>query len=141
MVLAKALVDREKAMPQSIDPVIGHNLPEMPLHEARQVMTRADFVQSYDQINVFTIDSMARVRADSVPMMHAFRSVCGQAGFDEHLQKTLDRISAIESLGRTKEVTLKDLWDNGRYEMTKVDAAGKAIGHTVFRVAPEDEVE
>ncbi len=45
------------------DPEIGYVLPEIPLHEARQIMTRADFIQSYDQINVFTISSTAMVRA------------------------------------------------------------------------------
>ena len=63
MVLAKALVEREKEMESSYDPKIGHVLPEIPLHEARQIMTRADFIQSYDQINVFTINSEAMVRA------------------------------------------------------------------------------
>lgn len=32
------------------------------------------------------------------------------SGFDEYLEATLDRISAIESLGRTRELTIKDLW-------------------------------
>lgn len=63
MVLAKALVDREKDMDMTYDPEKGHILPEIPLHEARQIMTRADFIQSYDHINVFTIDSRAMVRA------------------------------------------------------------------------------
>ena len=62
MVLAKALVDKEKDLDMTYDPEKGHVLPQMPLHEARQVMTRADFIQSYDAINVFTIDSKAMVR-------------------------------------------------------------------------------
>ncbi|QIW95941.1 hypothetical protein AMS68_001459 [Peltaster fructicola] len=115
MVLAKALVEKGKAMQTSYDPLLGHNLPQIPLHEARQIMTRADFIQSYDAINLFTIDSHAMVRADSVPMMNAFIEVCSQEGFEEHLQATLDRISAIESLGRTRELTLKDLWHGGSY--------------------------
>ena len=90
-------------------------LPEIPLHHARQIMTRADFIQSYDHINIFTIDSRAMVRADSVPMFHAFRDICSTPGFDEHLQKTLDRISAIESLGRTREIVAKDLVGGGKY--------------------------
>lgn len=95
-------------------------------------MTRADFIQSYDHINVFTIDPQARVRADSVPMQRAFREICAQPGFDEHLQATLDRISAIESLGRTREVTLKDLWDGGRYAVKMRDAEGKVVGESSF---------
>ncbi|MCJ1474928.1 hypothetical protein MMC13_003588 [Lambiella insularis] len=99
------------------DPDKGHLLPEIPLHLARQVMTRADFIQSYDHINIFTIDSRGMVRADSVPMQHAFRDICTAEGFQEHLEKTLDRISAIESLGRTREVVAKDLVGGaGRYK-------------------------
>lgn len=45
MVLAKALVDLEKEMEQTYDPEQGHILPEIPLHKARQIMTRADFIQ------------------------------------------------------------------------------------------------
>lgn len=45
MVLAKALVDMEKDMEKTYDPEHGHILPEIPLHKARQIMTRADFIQ------------------------------------------------------------------------------------------------
>lgn len=45
MVLAKALVDQEKEMERIYDPERGHILPEIPLHKAREVMTRADFIQ------------------------------------------------------------------------------------------------
>ncbi|KAH0559180.1 hypothetical protein GP486_004283 [Trichoglossum hirsutum] len=118
MVLARALVEKEKEMGGTFDPKEGHVLPQIPLHEARYIMTRADFIQKYDHINVFTIDSKAMVRADSVPMQNAFREICGQEGFEELLQATLDRIAAIESLGRTRELVAKDLWDHGKYSMT-----------------------
>lgn len=124
MVLAKALVDKEKKLDLKYDLERGHVLPQMPLHEARQVMTRADYIQRYDALNIFTIDSRANVRADSVPMMNAFREICETEGFDEHLEATLDRISAIESLGRTRELTIKDLWNKGKYNITTRDARG-----------------
>ncbi|KAF2092309.1 hypothetical protein K490DRAFT_31313 [Saccharata proteae CBS 121410] len=124
MVLAKALVDKEKEMQKNYDEERGHILPEIPLHEARQIMTRADFIQAYDAINLFTIDSRAMVRADSVPMQNAFREICSRPGFDEHLEATLDRISAIESLGRTRELTIKDLWNGGKYKVTSKNAKG-----------------
>ena len=57
-------------------------------------------------------------------MMNAFREVCNIPGFDEHLQKTLDRISAIESLGRTREIVAKDLVGGGKYRVGMKD--GKA---------------
>ena len=109
MVLAKALVDQEKETGISYDAEKGHMLPQIPLHKAREIMTRADFIQGYDHINIFTIDAKAMVRADSIPMQNAFREICNEEGFEEHLQATLDRISAIESLGRTREIVSKDL--------------------------------
>lgn len=119
MVLAKALVDKEKVEKlESYTETYGHILPEIPLHEARQIMTRADFIKQYDHINVFTIDSRANVRADSVPMQNAFREIVGQPGFEEHLEATLERIAAIESLGRTREVVAKDLIGEGKYRKT-----------------------
>ena len=131
MMLAKALVDKEKELSDRIGASLIDNagddlrLPEIPLHKARQLMTRADFVQSYDHINVFTIDSKAMVRADSVPMQNAFREICSEPGFEEHLQKTIDRIAAIEGLGRTRELVAKDLVTEGkRY---RIEQAGKSF--------------
>ncbi|KAL8938484.1 MAG: hypothetical protein Q9216_003874 [Gyalolechia sp. 2 TL-2023] len=112
MVLAKALIDQEKEQGSKYDPETGRILPQIPLHKAREIMTRADFIKDYDHINIFTIDAQAMVRADSVPMLNAFREICSEDGFDEHLQATLDRISAIESLGRTREIVAKDLIEN-----------------------------
>ena len=138
MLLAKALVDKEReemVIPpeeteEDADGEMNATmpLPQIPLHTARQIMTRADFIQQYDHINVFMIDSRAMVRADSVPMQNAFREICGEPGFEEHLQKTLDRISAIESLGRTREVVAKDLVLGGKVYRIK---DGKGKGWTV----------
>ncbi|KAL1857943.1 hypothetical protein Plec18167_001653 [Paecilomyces lecythidis] len=139
MVLAKALVEREKDMKQIYDPERGYILPEIPLHEAREIMTRADFIQSYDHDNIFTIDSRAMVRADSVPMQNAFREICSRPGFDEHLEATLDRISAIESLGRTRELTIKDLWDQGKYRIVVRDTKGRESGTVEFAVAEKEK--
>lgn len=135
MVLAKALVDLETEMEKNYDPEIGHILPEIPLHEARQIMTRADFIQSYDHDNIFTISSRATVRADSVPMQRAFREICSTEGFDEHLEGTLERIGDIESLGRTREITIKDLWDSGKYRIVVRDPKGRESGTVEFAVA------
>ncbi|KAL4918522.1 hypothetical protein BDW62DRAFT_181023 [Aspergillus aurantiobrunneus] len=139
MVMAKALVDKEKSMEKTYDDERGHILPEIPLYEARQIMTRADFIQSYDHENIFTINSHAMVRADSVPMQHAFREVCSRPGFEEHLEATLDRISAIESLGRTRELTIKDLWDQGKYQIAMRDAKGREQGTIEFFTKPTEK--
>lgn len=141
MVLAKELVDREKRMQSTYDPQEGHILPQMPLHEARQVMTRADFIQSYDSINIFAIDSNAMVRADSVPMMNAFREVCAEPGFAEYLEATLSRIGDIESLGRTRELTIKDLWKHGKYRIRMTDAKGNETGGLTFEAEKNREIE
>lgn len=117
MVLAKALVDQEKKEKDSHDPEHDRLLPQIPLHKAREIMTRADFIKDYDHINLFTIDAQAMVRADSVPMLNAFRQICSEPGFDQHLDATLERIAAIESLGRTREVVAKDLI-SGNYKIT-----------------------
>lgn len=138
MVLAKALVEREKEMDETFSPQIGHILPQISLHEARQIMTRADFIKEYDHNNIFTIDSKANVRADSVPMQNAFREICSQEGFDEHLEATLDRISAIESLGRTRELTIKDLWEKGKYKIVMKNAKGREDGSLEFSVAEKE---
>ncbi|TKX23542.1 hypothetical protein C1H76_4054 [Elsinoe australis] len=141
VVMAKALVDKEKEEGINWTDEHGHVLAEIPLHEARQIMTRADFIKQYDAINIFTIDSRARVRADSVPMMNAFREVCAIEGFEEHLEATLDRISAIESLGRTRELTIKDLWNNGNYQFYVKDRKGNLEKNVTFitEKPPEEE--
>jgi hypothetical protein len=99
-------------------------------------MTRADFIQSYDHINIFTITSTADVRADSVPMQRAFREICSEPGFRDHLEATLQRISDIESLGRTRELVAKDLVLGGRYKIMK----GKQ-GFEVELLPKEEEEE
>lgn len=140
MVLAKALVDLEDEMGETYDSEGGHILPELPLHKARQVMTRADFIQSYDHDNIFTIDSRAMVRADSVPMQRAFREICSEPGFAEYLESTLDRISDIESLGRTREVTVKDFWHGGKFKAVVRDRKGRESGTLEIGVVkPEKE--
>ncbi|CDK24181.1 unnamed protein product [Kuraishia capsulata CBS 1993] len=96
-----------------------HVLPEVPLWRARQIMTRSDYIQSYDNLNIFTIDSHSRVRADSVPMMRAFHEIASQPGFDDLLNETISRVADIESLGRTREVIAKDLMLGGHYRVEK----------------------
>ena len=72
-------------------------------------------------------------------MMNAFREICAEDGFDEYLQATLDRISAIESLGRTRELTIKDLWDQGKYVVKMSNARGQTAEILTFEVAPKEE--
>ena len=124
MVLIKYLVEMEREQEVTYDAEDGHILPQLPLYVARQVMTRAEFIQQYDHMNIFTIDSKSNVRADSVPMQNAFREVVSEQGFAQLLEDTLQRISDVESLGRTREITIKDLWHGGKYNMTVKDRKG-----------------
>jgi len=124
MVLANALYQQSLEMEKTYDDKLGHILPEIPLHRARYIMTRADFIRQHHELSIFTVDSHAKVRADSVPMQRAFNEICSEPGFDKFLEATLDRIGDIESLGRTKELTLKDLWEGGKYKFTTKDKKG-----------------
>jgi len=133
MVLANALYKRSQEMESTYNEQIGHILPAFPLHRARFIMTRSDFIRKHHDLSIFSIDSQAMVRADSVPMQRAFNEICAEPGFEEFLEATLDRISAIESLGRTKELTFKDLWDGGKYKITTKDAKGEVSGELEVR--------
>jgi hypothetical protein len=105
------------------------------MHKAQQIMTRSDFVRDLDRLNLFAITSSAEVRASSVPMHLAFKEICGEPGFREHLDATLDRIDAIESLGRTRELVAKDLVQGGKYEISK-GWSGKL--NVLLQEKPED---
>ncbi|KPI35220.1 uncharacterized protein AB675_10149 [Cyphellophora attinorum] len=144
MVLARALVEKSKELDTEYDETQGHILPQIPLYIARQIMTRADFIKQYDHENIFTIDSRAMVRADSVPMMNAFKEIVAEEGFNEYLEATLDRISAIESINRTKELTMKDLWfeqrdeQRGKYAFVTRDNRGRETGSIEMVVRPNE---
>jgi hypothetical protein len=140
MVLAQALVNAEKNQSDQYHPDDNSDrIPEIPLHKARQIMTRSDFIRSYDHTNLFTITNKALVRADSVPMQRAFRIICAEEGFDEYLEATLQRISDIESLGRTREVVAKDLVLGGQYKIMMKD--GTTRGEKVTEVSLETKDE
>lgn len=124
MVLALALVDKQEEMDRNYNQAKGHVLPWFPMHKAQEIMTRPDFIREFDRRNLFTITSTARVRASSVPMHRAFQQICSEEGFREFLEETSDRISAIESLLRTRELVAKDLVFGGKYELSK-DRSGK----------------
>ncbi|KAL8303003.1 hypothetical protein RB597_005347 [Gaeumannomyces tritici] len=128
MVLVLALVDKESEMDKTYDPVKGHVLPSFALHQAQQIMTRADFVRALDRLNLFTITSKAQVRASSVPMQMAFREICSEPGFRKHLDDSILRIADIESLGRTRELVAKDLVIGGHYEIEMQPPSGAASG-------------
>ncbi|KAH8661530.1 hypothetical protein BGZ60DRAFT_413379 [Tricladium varicosporioides] len=141
MVLALALVKAEREQQDHPAPDGSHNIPQIPLHTARYIMTRADFIKEYDHVNLFTITSKAFVRADSVPMQRAFKTICEEPGFEDHLEKTLQRIGDIESLGRTREIVAKDLVLGGKYKISMSDGArrGEKVTEVILEQPPEDD--
>ncbi|KAF3904363.1 hypothetical protein AA313_de0208505 [Arthrobotrys entomopaga] len=140
MVLCKALVEMEVEVEGgSYNEERGWKLPQVPLHIAREIMTRADFIHRYDHLNLFTIDSKANVRADSVPMALAMRRVCKDPRFNKLLEDSLERIGDVESLGRTREITLKDLWESGKYEFTMRNAKGYTDKIISFTATPAEK--
>ncbi|KAG5342614.1 hypothetical protein C0989_012119 [Termitomyces sp. Mn162] len=72
----------------------------------RQIMTRADFMEELDRINVIAIDIDHNVRPDSMLILHAAQEVVSKEGFQELLDNVRDRIDEIESLHRTRELTV-----------------------------------
>ncbi|KAI4906613.1 hypothetical protein J4E90_010301 [Alternaria incomplexa] len=136
MVLANALYKLYHDMESTYDPKEGHILPSFPLHRARFIMTRSDFIRQHHDLSIFSIDSHAVVRADSVPMQRAFNEICAEPGFEDFLEATLERIGAIESLGRTKELTFKDLWEGGKYRIVQKDGKGKVQGEVEMETVP-----
>ncbi|CAA9958913.1 hypothetical protein PTNB73_01040 [Pyrenophora teres f. teres] len=144
MVLANALYKRYTELDSKYDRSEGHILPSIPLHRARYIMTRSDFIRQHHDLSIFSIDSQAVVRADSVPMQRAFNDICSEPGFEKFLEATLDRIGAIESLGRTKELTFKDLWEGGKYRITTKNKKGEVQGEVEMETVAgkqEDEEE
>jgi hypothetical protein len=80
--------------------------PHLTWGEVRQIMTRPDFINELDHLNLIHIDRHHHIRADSMPLLRAFRRVAETDGYEDKLERVMDRVSAIESLGRTREVSV-----------------------------------
>ncbi|KAG8739061.1 hypothetical protein FRC10_006218 [Ceratobasidium sp. 414] len=111
----------EKMNPNS--PVESLPMPSIPYHECRQIMTRTDFIDGLDHLNIISIDVHHDVRLDSMLTLQAAREVVTEEGFDELLESVRDRIDEIESLHRTRELTFKDVKDGDRVRVM-VDKGG-----------------
>ncbi|KAJ4483496.1 hypothetical protein J3R30DRAFT_3448946 [Lentinula aciculospora] len=109
----------------------GDNLPELPMpsipyHKCRQIMTRADFLEELDRVNIVSIDVNHNVRPDSMLILLAARQVVETEDFEEVLNSVRDRIDEIESLHRTRELTFKDV-DKGDRIRLVVDKGGAEL--------------
>ncbi|RDB25264.1 hypothetical protein Hypma_007594 [Hypsizygus marmoreus] len=103
-------------------------LPVIPYWRCRQIMTRADFLEELDRINVIAIDIDHNVRPDSMLILLAAQQVVGEEGFAEVLQGVRDRIDEIESLHRTRELTFKDVDQGDRITVTVDKGGGNIFG-------------
>lgn len=100
--------------------------PHLTWGEARQVMTRPDFLTQLDQMNIIQVNRHHEIRADSMPMLRAFRRIAEQDGYEDKLERVMDRVSAIESLGRTRELVWKEQGVKGRF-LIRHDGRGREV--------------
>ncbi|KAG8980682.1 hypothetical protein FRB90_007542 [Tulasnella sp. 427] len=107
---AKRFREKEAELKANAKPgevVMEPEMPAISYYEVRQIMTRADFVDMLDHQNIINIDTDHMVRPDSMVVLRAAIEVVEEEGFDELLGGVKDRIDAIESLHRTRELTWK----------------------------------
>lgn len=101
--------------------------PSITWGEARQVMTRPDFITSLDHLNLIHIDRHHHIRADSMPLLRAFARVAlDDEDYARQLENTMDRVSAIESLLRTRELVIKEQGPQGQF-LVKKDPKGREM--------------
>ncbi|KZV97832.1 hypothetical protein EXIGLDRAFT_607590 [Exidia glandulosa HHB12029] len=82
-------------------------MPKIPFIEARQIMTRADFIEELDTLNIIAIDIHHNITPESMLILHAARSVVEVDGFDDMLDNVRDRIDEIEGLHRQRELIVR----------------------------------
>ena len=68
--------------------------------------TRFIPILELDHLNIVSIDIDHNVRPDSFLILHAAQEVVEEEGFEEKLDSVRNRIDEIESLHRTRELTV-----------------------------------
>lgn len=63
--------------------------PHLTWGEARQVMTRPDFITELDHLNIIFIDRHHHIRADSMPLLRAFRRLAETEGYEDKLERVM----------------------------------------------------
>ncbi|PWN97081.1 hypothetical protein FA09DRAFT_299005 [Tilletiopsis washingtonensis] len=100
--------------------------PSLTWGEVRQVMTRPDFLEELDRLNIIHVDRHHHIRADSMPLLRAFRLQAEEEGYEDKLESVMDRVSAIESLLRTRELVWKEQGHHGKF-MVRQDSKGREL--------------
>ncbi|CAE6439583.1 unnamed protein product [Rhizoctonia solani] len=121
---------REKKEANPDGPEVHVPMPSISYYECRQIMTRPDFINQLDHLNIISIDIEHKVRLDSIVTLEAAREVVNEEGFDELLEGVRDRVDEIESLHRTRELTFKDVESGDRIRVM-VDKGGS--GWRIFK--------
>lgn len=70
--------------------------PKVTWNRAREVMTRPDFINDLDHLNIIQIDTEYNVRPDSRLMQTVIKEVISEDDFQERLDSVRERVDAIE---------------------------------------------
>ncbi|ELU36588.1 AAA domain-containing protein [Rhizoctonia solani AG-1 IA] len=129
------LESSESGGPANVDHI---PVPSIPYFECRRIMTRGDFLArtsrmypgdmphnfgsiGLDQMNIISIDV---IRLDSMLTLEAAREVVSEPEFEPMLKGVLTRVDELESLGRTRELTFKDVKPGDRIKVV-IDKTGR----------------
>ncbi|GAB1526365.1 hypothetical protein RhiTH_009532 [Rhizoctonia solani] len=115
------LESSESGGPANVDHI---PVPSIPYFECRRIMTRGDFLARLDQMNIISIDVHYQVRLDSMLTLEAAREVVSEPEFEPMLKGVLTRVDELESLGRTRELTFKDVKPGDRIKVV-IDKTGR----------------
>ncbi|KAG0697745.1 hypothetical protein DFH29DRAFT_878492 [Suillus ampliporus] len=80
-------------------------LPVIPSWRCQQIMTRPDYLDELDRLDVVYIDMNSNVQPDSMLVLRAALDIIEKEGFDELLEDVRCRIKEIESLWQRRIVT------------------------------------
>ncbi|KAG2140187.1 hypothetical protein DEU56DRAFT_735288 [Suillus clintonianus] len=75
-------------------------LPVIPAWRCQQIMTRPDYLDELDRLDVVYIDINSNVQPDSMLVLRAALDIVEKEGFDELLEEVRCRIKEIENLRR-----------------------------------------
>ncbi|KAG2116311.1 hypothetical protein BD769DRAFT_1485904 [Suillus cothurnatus] len=88
---------KQKESGDSWDPL---KLPVIPAWRCQQIMTRPDYLDELDRLDVVYIDINSNVQPDSMLVLRAALDIVEKEGFDELLEDVRCRIKEIENLRR-----------------------------------------